>query len=346
MGGENSMLSVIIPITERYDDPAELFEAYNQALAGLGYDYEVIYVLDGPYPDTRRTLEVLQAAGHPVRVLQLSKKFGEATALTAASDHARGDILMTLPAFFQVEPSSLPRLVEGLEDDDMVIVRRWPRTDSAFNRLQTSLFNRLLSFLTGARFHDLGCGVRIFRRTVPEAVPLYGDQHRFMPVLALRQGFRVREIDLPQSPRDSFRRVYRPGVYPRRLLDMLTVFFLIKFTKKPLRFFGLIGSGTAALGGLALLYVIVERLFFDVGLADRPALLLSSLMVVLGVQIFGLGLIGELIIFTHAREIKEYAVREVVNGKLTTTSVKPALRTASTSEEIGTRRTASPAGPG
>ena len=346
MSGDESRLSVIIPVTERYDDPAELFEAYNRALASLERDYEIIYVLDGPYPDTRQTLETLQASGHPVRVLQLSKSFGEATALTAGFDHARGDLLMTLPAFFQVDPASLPALVEALEDNDMVICRRWPRTDSAFNRLQTGLFNRLLGLLTGARFHDLGCGVRIFRRAVPDAVPLYGDQHRFLPVLASRQGFRVREIDLPQSSRESYRRIYRPGVYPRRLLDMLTVFFLIKFTKKPLRFFGLIGTGTAAIGGLLLVYIVIERLLFGVALADRPALLLSSLMVVLGVQIFGLGLIGELIIFAHAKDIKEYAVREVVNGRLTTTTVKPTTQSASASEETENRQATSPAAPG
>ncbi|MCK8516814.1 glycosyltransferase [Methylonatrum kenyense] len=316
MSGNDPMLSVLIPVTERYDDPEALIDAYERALSTLAGPYEIIYILDGEYEDTRRTLERLQAAGKPLRVLQLSKSFGEATALTAGFDHARGNVLMTLPAYFQVEPEFLPAMVEALEGNDMVIARRWPRTDSTFNRFQTALFNRLLGMFTGVHFRDLGCSARIFRRSVSEAVPLYGDQHRFMPVLASRQGFRVREIDLPQSSRDSYRRFYRPGVYPRRVLDMLTVFFLIKFTKKPLRFFGLIGSGTATLGGLLLLYLIIDRIVFGSSLGDRPALLLSSLMVVLGVQIFGLGLLGELIIFTHARELKEYSVREIVNDDL------------------------------
>jgi hypothetical protein len=143
-------------------------------------------------------------------------------------------------------------------------------------------------------------------------LPLYGDQHRFLPLLAARLGFRIGEVNVAQSRKEKFWRLYRPGVYPRRLLDLLTVFFLIKFTKKPLRFFGLIGAATFLLGGLLTLYLVIERLFFGVPLAQRPALLLSSLLVVLGVQIFALGLIGELIIFTHAKDIKEYTIDEII----------------------------------
>jgi hypothetical protein len=122
----------------------------------------------------------------------------------------------------------------------------------------------------------------------------------------------VREVELAQSPKDDFRGRYRLREYLHRVLDILTLFFLVRFTKKPLRFFGTIGFLVAALGLLFLAVLIVQRLFFEVALADRPALLLSSLMLVLGVQIFALGLIGELIIFTHARDLKEYAVRRVI----------------------------------
>jgi hypothetical protein len=166
---------------------------------------------------------------------------------------------------------------------------------------------------TGSAFEDLGSGVRAFRREVVTEVPLYGDQHRFLPLLAKHLGFRVCEVDVQQSSREKFFRIYRPGVYPRRLLDLLTVFFLIKFTKKPLRFFGLIGVTTSAIGGLIMLYLLVERLSRGIALAERPALLLSSLLVVLGIQIFALGLLGELIIFTHAKDIKEYMIEEIID---------------------------------
>ena len=155
--------------------------------------------------------------------------------------------------------------------------------------------------------------MRAFKREIAQEVTIYGDQHRFLPVLASRRGFKVRELKVGQSPKDQFRGVYRPREYVHRLLDIFTVFFLVRFTKKPLRFFGMIGSVTLAIGVVFVLYLVIERLFMDVPLAERPALLLSSLLVVLGVQILALGLIGELIIFTHARELKEYTVDEIIN---------------------------------
>jgi hypothetical protein len=155
--------------------------------------------------------------------------------------------------------------------------------------------------------------VRVFRRQVIDEVPIYGDLHRFFPLLAHKQGFRVSEIDVRQSQSDEFRRIYAPGIYMRRLLDLLTVFFLVKFTKKPLRFFGLVGTTLAGAGVIVTTFIVGERLFFDMPLADRPALILGSLLVVLGIQIIAIGLIGEIIIFTHAKDLKEYKIDRIIN---------------------------------
>jgi glycosyltransferase involved in cell wall biosynthesis len=323
----NDLLSVVIPVANGADDFSDLFESYHEALVQTGRDFEFLFVLDGPRPHARVQLEGLRTAGYPIRIFEFAKSFGEAAALTVGFEHARGDVLLTLPSRFQVESSSLPRLLEALEDRDMVITRRWPRTDSGFSRAKTWVFNRLVGIRNGNKFHDLGCSVRILRKAVAEEIPLYGDQDPFLPLLAQHKGFVVQEIDLPQSRRAPYRRPHGFGVYIRRLLDVLTVFFLTKFTRKPLRFFGLIGVGIALIGLLSLLYVVVERLLFGEALADRPALLLSSLMFVLGVQVLGLGLIAELVIFSHARELKEYQVREIVNGR-----AEPAVRGGSRSD--------------
>jgi glycosyltransferase involved in cell wall biosynthesis len=306
-------VAVIVPVSERYDDVAELYYGYRHALEAFGCSYEFTYVLDGHFPEVLKQLGYLQDAGEPVRIIKLARWFGEATALTAGFQNSNSDIILTLPAYHQVEPSEIGSLLRELDTHDMVVARRYPRIDSRLNRIQTTLFNWLLRVVTGTTFHDLGCGVRAFKRQVATEIPVYGDQHRFLPVLASGQGFRIKEIDLAQSPRDQFRRIYRLGIYPRRILDMLTVFFLVKFTKKPLRFFGLIGVATFTTGALITFYLVVQRLFFGVGLAERPALLLSSLLMVLGVQVFALGLIGELIIFTHAKHIKEYTIEEIIN---------------------------------
>ena len=176
-------------------------------------------------------------------------------------------------------------------------------------------FHSLLSGVTGQRFRDLGCGARLMDREILEEISIYGDQHRYLPLIVERNGFRVVELDVRQSTQDEFRGRYRLREYVRRGLDIFTVLFLTRFTKKPLRFFGMIGSAVFLLGVIGLLIVIFERLVLGQALADRPALLLSSLLLVLGIQIGALGLLGELIIFTHARSLKEYRVERVVNDE-------------------------------
>ena len=309
---EQELISVVIPVSERFDDVKTLYYEYKEAISQFSKNYEFIYVLDGEFHDVQTVLEDLHDDSEPIKIYKLSKWFGEATALSVAFEKSRGNKIVTLPAYYQVESSEIPLLLRGLEEADMVIGWRWPRKDSAFNRIQAKIFNSLFNAITDVDFHNLGCSVRAFSRAVITEIPVYGDQHRFLPVLANRRGFKIKEIKLEQSKNDSYTRIYRPGVYIRRLLDIITVFFLAKFIKKPLRFFGLIGSSTFILGGLVLLYLGVERIFLNVGIADRPLLLLGSLLFVLGVQIFAIGLIGELIIFTHAKDMKEYTIETII----------------------------------
>ena len=312
MESRQPTLSVIVPVTERYDSATELFHEYRAGIEATGLSYEIIYVIDGNQSAVLEELTRLQTS-EKLTIITLSREFGEAIALSAAFSEATGDILLTLPAYRQIQANDIPKLVASLDDSDMVLARRWPRHDSAFNRLQTRAFNFILRSFSDLEIHDAGCSARAFKRTVIEEVQLYGDLHRFFPIIAHRQGFRIVEIDIAQSPGESYRRFYSPGQYIRRMLDLLTVFFLVKFTKKPLRFFGLVGGGLAATGVAATLYLVIERLFFDVALADRPALIISSLLIVLGIQVIAIGLIGEIIIFTHAREIKEYRIDKIIN---------------------------------
>jgi glycosyltransferase involved in cell wall biosynthesis len=306
-------LSVITPITERFDPISELYYEYKRGIEATGLQYEYIYVVDGNQSDNvLNDLRKLQET-EKLTIIMLAKGFGESSALNAAFSKASGDIILTLPAHQQVKADSIPDLITALKDHDMVLSHRWPRHDSLLNRLQTKFFNFLLRRSTDLKIRDAGCSVRAFTKEVVKESQLYGDLHRFFPVIAHRQGFKVTEINVAQSQKDTHHRIYAPGVYIRRLLDLLTIFFLIKFTKKPLRFFGLVGSTLFALGLISTLYIVIERLFFDIGLADRPALFLSSLLIVLGVQIIAIGLIGEIIIFTHAKDIKEYKIDKIIN---------------------------------
>ena len=305
-------LSAVVPVTERFDDIEKIYYAYKKGVEATGLGHEFVFVLDGVYPEVLSTLQTLRKQGEPVKIVTLAKWFGEATALTIGFAHAAGDIILTLPAYLQVDVGEIPKLVKALDNVDMVVGRRFPRLDSKLNVIQSKAFHFLLGSVVDVPFHDLGCSVRAIRRRVVEELTIYGDQHRFLPLLAYRQGFKVIELDTAQAKEDAFRRIYPFGVYVRRLLDILTIVFIVKFTKKPLRFFGLIGSFTLGIGALATLYLGVERLFLGVPLADRPSLILAVLMIVLGFQMIAVGLIGELIIFTHAKDVKEYTVDQVI----------------------------------
>ena len=305
-------LSVIIPVGDRHSDARALLADYQEGLGKLGMRHELIFVLDGPQKDFAAGLQPLLSTNCNTTIVTLTRSFGEATALMAGFEQASGELVLTLPAYFQIRGSEIPKLVNALQSADMAMARRWPRAGGRLEVLRRTAFHGLIAWITGLRFRDLGCGARAMRRRVLEEISLYGDQHRFLALLADRQGFRVREVDVAQSPQDRFTGHYRTREYAHRILDIFIVFFLTRFTKKPLRFFGMVGASTFGAGAVFLLYLVIDRLVFGHGLADRPALLLSSLLVVLGLQLFALGLLGELIIFTHAKNIKDYQVEEVI----------------------------------
>jgi glycosyltransferase involved in cell wall biosynthesis len=312
MSTDNMQLSVIVPITERYDPVKRLFEEYKRGVEATGLSHEFIYVLDGAHPEALEALNKIREH-EQITIVMLAKWFGEATALNAGFSEAAGELILTLPAYQQVDGDVIPALVSALEDNDIVLANRSPRKDSWFNRIQAKMFNAMVRSFTDLKIHDVGCSARIFRRRVIEEVHIYGDQYRFFPIVAHRQGFRVVEMDAPQSKHDVSQRVYSPGLYIRRLLDLFTIFFLVKFTKKPLRFFGLVGTTLLGMGLLATAYLVIDRLVFDVSLSERPALFLSSLLIVLGIQVIAIGLIGEIIIFTHAKDLKEYKIDRIIN---------------------------------
>jgi glycosyltransferase involved in cell wall biosynthesis len=305
-------LSVIVPVGARRADLKSLYAEYKAGVAATGLPFEFVFVLDGPRPEAHRILDELLRQGEDFTVVSLTRCFGEAAALMAGFERSTGDIVLTLPAYFQVDPTDFRKLIAGLENFDVAIAKRSPRVGNVLDKMRRSAFHSMVRFVTGLRFSDLGCGVRALRRRVLEELDLYGDQHRYIAILATRLGFRVNEIAVRQSAKDRFVGAYRPRQYAHHFLDLFSIFFLVRFTKRPLRFFGMLGASTFAIGAVLILYLGLDRIFFDAPLADRPALLLAALLLVLGLQVFALGLLGELIIFTHARDLKDYRVDEVI----------------------------------
>jgi glycosyltransferase involved in cell wall biosynthesis len=305
-------ISVIVAVGARQAVAAELYAEYKSGLDGLGQEYELIFVLDGPQPLFAAGLRELLARGEEFTMVSLTREFGDATALMAGFEQASGQTIVTLPAYHQIDIADIGKLIDATELNCVAIGWRWPRAGGVFERIRRSAFHGLVRQFTRLSYHDLGCNARAFDRRVLEEIRLYGDQHRFLALLADRQGFRVKEVALRQSPKDHRDGRYGSREYLRAILDVLSIFFVVRFTKRPLRFFGMLGAATFAVGALLITWLVVTRLFFHQGLADRPALLLSSLLVVLGLQFFALGLLGELVIFTHAKQVRDYQIDSVI----------------------------------
>jgi glycosyltransferase involved in cell wall biosynthesis len=307
-------ISVVIPVVERHGDLQRLFSDYAREVAKLGRRAEFIFVVDyrqqSVLPELR---EIQKTAEEEVILIRLGGMFGESAALTVGMEQARGEIIVTLAPYFQIEPHGLGEAIREIDaGTDLVVGCRSPRIDSWFNRCQTRIFHWIVNLVAGTRFRDISSGFRVMRQEVAGELPVYGGIHRFYPVLALRRGFKVRELDVPQRSEDAPTRYYGVAVYLKRLLDVLTVFFLIKFTHRPLRFFGVV-SLLLAVPGLAItVYLGIYRLLGLGPIAQRPLLLLGVLLIVLGIQLLSIGLIGEIIIFTHARKLREYRIAEVI----------------------------------
>jgi glycosyltransferase involved in cell wall biosynthesis len=306
-------VTVIVPVSSALAEVREVVEALGAELDHEERSWEVVFVFDGVAGRAWEEVQKLRR-DMPGRVRSISFKnpFGESICLSAAFERSRGEYIVTSPQYVQVDPIELRSMLAALDDGaDFVTPWRSPRVDPWLNRLQSAAFNLVIRQIIRMEFHDLNCYFRAIRREVLEDVAVYGDLYRYLPVIAYRQGFRVVEVKVRHLKEWGSTGFFGVGVYTRRFLDILAVMFLTKFTLKPLRFFGTIG-GVFSLSGIAVCtHMTIQKLWFDQAISGRPLLLLGVLLIVLGVQVLGFGLVGEVIIFSQARNLKEYRIERI-----------------------------------
>lgn len=304
-------VTLILPTPRNIEAASAEIVQMSDELRRLGRSHEFLVVVDrsAGLGESWRAPE-----GRGIVLVELGGEVNESTALSLGFQRARGRLVVTLTRFQQVEPAALAPALEAIEQDqaDVVVGWRYPRHGSLANRLQSRVYHRVVSWMTDTTFHDLGCGFRVMRRSVAQELDLYGSLDRFVPLLAEERGFRVIELQVPQFREDRPRGIHGITMLSTGLLDGLTVLFLTKFTRRPLRFFGVIGMILGAVGAVILAYLGAYRLLEHGAIADRPLLLLGVLLTVLGVQSISIGLLGEIIIFTHARRLKSYRVRREI----------------------------------
>ena len=312
------MLSVVVPIHNEERSIAFLYDELAGALEPLGVPWEAIFVDDGSTDGSFGALTRLHAVARNVRVVRLRRNFGKAAALVAGFDQAQGDTIVTIDGDLQDDPAEIPRLLAKLEEGfDLVSGWKRERRDPLTRRLLSRVFNVVTSRFSGVRLHDMNCGLKAYRAEVVRGLRIYGELHRFIPVLAHYRGYRIAELSVNHRPRGHGRSRYGPERYLRGFLDLLTVSFIGRYRHRPLHLFG----GLGLLLGLAGLAVLVYLTILKIGghaIGERPLLTLGVLLVVVGLQFFSLGLISEMITSHHEerapdRERAELLVDEILS---------------------------------
>ncbi|KAB2965147.1 MAG: glycosyltransferase family 2 protein [Thermoanaerobaculia bacterium] len=308
-------VTVLVPVYDEQDSVAELAERVARTLEGLGRSFEIVFVDDGSRDATSERVKAVRERDRRVKLVRLRRNFGKAAALTAGFDLAAGRLVITMDGDLQDDPDEIPRLLEALESGGFDLVSGWKRErkDPISKTLPSRLFNGVTRRLAQVDLHDFNCGFKIYRREVLEQVPIYGELHRYIPVLASRRGFRVGELAVRHHPRKSGVSKYGWDRFYKGLLDLLTVLFITKYTRRPLHLFGVIGMVSFAAGFVIDAWLAWLWAFRGEALSNRPLLFLGLLLMLAGLQVLTTGLLAEMMTHRTFQRSDSYSIREVLD---------------------------------
>jgi glycosyltransferase involved in cell wall biosynthesis len=321
---QRPLLSVVIPVFNEAENLREMVDRVEAALQPLrdrGRAFELLIVDDGSKDGSAAVVEKLAQDRSWLRPIQLIRNYGQSTALQAGFDHARGEFIATLDGDLQNDPADIPRLLAMLETDhgiDAVSGWRRDRQDKTVSRkLPSWVANALISRVTGVRLHDYGCALKVYRSQIIDNLRLYGEMHRFIPALAVEAGARIAEVPVMHHPRKAGQSKYGIDRTLRVALDLLWVKFTMRFLHRPLHAFGGAGAVLMAPGFLILTYLTFDKLVLGNPIGTRPLLLLGALLVVTGVQLLGIGVIGELVtrVYHEPEGRRQYVLRSPLDSR-------------------------------
>jgi glycosyltransferase involved in cell wall biosynthesis len=310
-------LSIVIPIKDEKDNLRRLHERLAAALAPTGLAYEVVLVDDGSADGSFPLMEELAAADPRFKVVRLRRNFGQSAAMQAGLDYATGDVIVTMDGDLQNDPADIPMLLAKLaEGHDAVFGLRANRQDGfLIRKLPSWAANWLIRKVTGVTIKDMGCTLRALKRDLAQALPLYGEMHRFIPVLVQQAGASYVQVPVQHHPRTAGKTKYNLTRTFRVLLDLITVKFMHTYVTRPMHVMGLAGLVSMGLGALSLVITVVMKRVTGTWMTNNPFLHMSALLEVIGVQFISLGLIGELMTRTYfeSQGKRAYLVRSTLN---------------------------------
>lgn len=303
-------ISVVIPSYNEEDSlkplAVELRKVFNQM---PDYDFEVIIVDDGSTDNSLRILNEIRREDERFKFISFQKNYGKSAALSVGFKYATGDLIVTMDADLQDDPNEIPNLVKKI-DEGYDLVSGWKkiRFDPFIKKYSSRVFNFVTSLMTGIKIHDFNCGLKIYRKEVAQSIKVYGEMHRYLPVLAHWNGFRVGEIVVKHHPRRYGKTKFGASRFLKGFLDLITILFTTRYLRRPLHFFGTLGFLLFLIGFGIDLYLAYEWAFHGKYLTNRPMLWLGILLILLGVQTIAIGLIGEMIAH-HAQRVEDYHIK-------------------------------------
>ncbi len=311
-GPDTVEISVVVPVLDEVGTVAELAEKVATVLDRVGRRFEIVFVDDGSRDGTAASIQAAHQRDPRVKLVRLRRNFGKAAALTAGFEHSRGRIVITMDGDLQDDPEEIPRFLESIEEGGFDLVSGWKRQrrDPISKRYPSLLFNWVTARLARVPLHDFNCGFKAYRREVVEEVSIYGELHRYIPVLASRRGYSIGELEVRHHPRTSGVSKYGWDRLYKGLLDLITVLFITRYTSRPLHLFGLVGLISLLLGFGVNLHLAIQWLRGQY-LSNRPLLLLGVLLMLLGIQVLTTGLIAEMLASRGFRRKDSYSIREL-----------------------------------
>ncbi len=289
-------ISIVIPLYNEEENVELLYGSLKEVVKTLDRKTEIIFIDDGSTDQTFQVLSNLKKSDGNIKLIRFTKNFGQTAAMSAGFYYAGGEIIITMDGDLQNDPKDIPLLLDKVEEGyDIVSGWRVNRQDKLISKkIPSKMANWIIGLITGVKLHDSGCSLKAYRSEVVKNLRLYGEMHRFIPALASSTGAKIAEVEVNHHSRRRGNSKYGISRTIRVILDLITIKFLLSFLTRPLQIFGLWGLMFSGIGFLVCLYLSIAKLFFGQGLADRPLLLLGLLLLVLGVQFIGFGLIAEM----------------------------------------------------
>ena len=330
------MLTAVVPVFNEVESLDKLYKQLSEVAESADYELEVIFVDDGSSDGSWEKIERLAEEDERIQGIRFRRNFGKAAALSAGFDAAQGEFVITLDADLQDDPAEIPRFLEKMKEDELDVVSGWKkvRHDPWHKVGPSRVFNWLVGFLTGVKLHDHNCGFKCYRREIFDEVRLYGELHRFVPVLAAAKGWKVGEIVVNHRAREFGVSKYGFRRFVKGFLDLLTVYFLTGFTQRPQHLLGTVGIGSflvglAGLSYLAIYWVLAQTFpsWELTPLHDRPAVIYSMGALLLGAQLMSIGFLAELMTSYYGRDHDTYSVKQRV-GQTTAAPTTPRVRSS------------------